>query len=105
VSFLARQALRAVRAPMIPSLMAQRIRQTRGVDLKAECCRVVAPTLVITGEADLDRVVPAETTRRYASLVRGAQYRLMERTGHIGSLTQPARFARIVADFVHAHRD
>ena len=104
VGFLARHSLRAVMAPMIPPLMAQRIRQARAIDLAAECARVQAPTLVVTGEEGLDRVVPVDTTRRYASLIRGAEYVVMDRTGHIGSLTQPARFARIVADFVDAHR-
>lgn len=103
LAFLARQAVRAAAAPMIPSLMAQRIRQARATDFAPDCARVQAPTLVISGEQALDRVVPVSVTRTYATLIRGAEYVVMERTGHIGVLTQPERFARIVAEFVHAH--
>lgn len=103
LAFIARQGVRAAAAPMIPSLMAQRIRHARATDFGPDCARVQAPTLVISGEQALDRVVPVSVTRTYATLIRGAEYVVMERTGHIGLLTQPERFARIVADFVHAH--
>lgn len=103
-AFMARQALRAARAPIIPSLMAERIRDARASDFVPDCARIKAPTLVVTGEEGLDRVVPVGVSRRYASLVAGAQYVVMDRTGHIGVLTQPERFARIVTDFVHAQR-
>jgi pimeloyl-ACP methyl ester carboxylesterase len=57
---------------------------------------------VITGEEGLDRVVPVTVTRTYASLIAGARYEMLERTGHIGLLTRPDRFASLVGDFVHA---
>lgn len=104
LAFIARHALRAGLAPLIPSLMARRIRDARATDFGPDCARITAPTLVVTGEQGLDRVVPVEVTRRYASLISGAEYMVMDRTGHIGVLTQPERFARIVGDFVHAHR-
>ena len=103
VAFLARQGLRAVLAPAIPSLMSARIRDARATDFADDCTRIEAPTLVITGDDDLDRVVPVEATRRYASLITGAQYRQMKGTGHLGLLTQPKRFAQLVSEFVHAH--
>ena len=103
LAFLARQGLRAVASPAIPSLMAARIRDTRDVDVAADCARITAPTLVITGEEQLDRVVPVETTKRYASMIHGARYELMNRTGHLGVLTQPDRFAALVSEFVHAN--
>ncbi len=103
LGFMARHALRVVLAPIIPPLMAQRVRQARAIDFAAESARVQAPTLVVTGEERLDRVVPVETTRRYVSLIRGAECVVLDRTGHIGVLTQPSRFARTVSDFVHAH--
>jgi pimeloyl-ACP methyl ester carboxylesterase len=65
---------------------------------------VKAPTLVVTGEDHLDKIVPAEITRRYATLIPGAQYARLDRTGHIGLVTHPARFAEIVAGFVDANR-
>lgn len=103
LGFLARQGLRAAAAPAIPSLMSARIRDAQTLDVPSDCARITAPTLVITGEEDLDRVVPVETTRRYASSIAGARYEVMRATGHLGVLTQPERFARLVGDFVHAN--
>ena len=103
LAFLARQGCRAAWSPAIPSLMAARIRDTRDIDLDRDCSRITAPTLVISGEEILDRVVPADTTRRYASRIKGARYDLMKGTGHLGVLTQPARFAARVSEFVHAN--
>ena len=87
----------------MPSLMAARIRDAREIDVIADCARIVSPTLVITGEEALDRVVPVATTRRYATLIHGAHFQLMRGTGHLGALTQPGRFAQLVSDFVHAN--
>lgn len=101
--FFARQGLRAAAAPMIPSLMARRIREARRHDFRADCDRVDVPTLVVTGENNLDRVVPVSNTRTYASLIRNARYELLEGTGHIGVLTKPERFANLISGFVHAH--
>jgi 3-oxoadipate enol-lactonase len=104
LGFFAAQGLRAAAAPMIPSLMARRIQEAQCLDFGEDCARVDAPTLVVTGEADLDRVVPVRGTRSYASLIRGASYQLLEGTGHIGVLTKPERFAAIISGFVHAQR-
>ena len=101
--FLARQAWRCAGAPLIPSLMASRVRCASVIDFEIECRAVVASTLVLTGEEGLDRVVPVPSTRRYASLIPGAQYRVIPGTGHLGLLTQPATFAEIVSGFVHGH--
>jgi pimeloyl-ACP methyl ester carboxylesterase len=101
--FFARQGIRCLTAPMIPSLMAARIREAAHVDFAADCCRVAAPTLVLTGEEDLDRVVPVGSTRAYAALIPRAEYRTMPHTGHMGLLTQPSVFADVVSGFAHAH--
>jgi pimeloyl-ACP methyl ester carboxylesterase len=101
--FMVRQGLRAARWPAIPSLMSKRIRDARAHDFSGDCERITAPTLVITGDDALDRVVPTTTTRRYAEAIRGARYERLTGTGHLGVLTQPARFARLVGDFVHAN--
>jgi 3-oxoadipate enol-lactonase len=103
VRFMVRQGLRAALAPMIPSLMAQRIADARRIDFGPDCGRVRAPALVITGEPGLDRVVPPRITERYASLIPGARHEVLPGTGHLGLLTQPSRFAQIVSEFVHAH--
>jgi pimeloyl-ACP methyl ester carboxylesterase len=103
VSFAARQGARCAAAPMVPSLMASRIRAAAAMDFLADCRRVGAATLVVTGEDGLDRVVPVASTLAYTSLIPGAEYRLIRGTGHIGLLTQPAVFADIISGFVHAH--
>ena len=93
----------AVRYPMLPPLMARRVRQMEALDLGADAARVNAPTLVITGERPLDRVVPVESTMGYVEKIRDARHALMERTGHLGVLMQPQRFAALVSDFVNAN--
>jgi pimeloyl-ACP methyl ester carboxylesterase len=103
IRFMARHAVRVAAAPIIPSLMAARVRLEQQLDLAADCRRVTAPTLVVTGEPELDRVVPADITRRYASLIKDARYEMMERTGHIGLVTRPRVFSDLVCGFVHAH--
>jgi 3-oxoadipate enol-lactonase len=100
MAFSIRHAARVLAAPMIPSLMASRVTLQQGIDFAPDCARVKAPTLVVTGEEALDLVVPVEVTRRYQALIPGARYEQMERTGHLGMLTQPRRFAEIVSRFV-----
>jgi pimeloyl-ACP methyl ester carboxylesterase len=103
LAFLLRQTARCAAAPMVPSLMSARMRTAAEIDVDAACRLVRAPSLVVTGEEGLDRVVPVSSTRLYANLLARAEYRVIERTGHMGSLTQPDRFADIVTGFVHAH--
>lgn len=103
VRFFLGQALRCAAAPMIPGLMASRMHCAAAIDFEADCRRVRAATLVLTGEEKLDRVVPVASTRAYADLISGAEYRMLRNTGHMGLLTQPGTFAEIVAGFVHAH--
>ncbi|MET0215693.1 MAG: alpha/beta hydrolase [Vicinamibacterales bacterium] len=101
--FLVRQGLRAARAPMIPSLMAERIKWAQQSDFAPDCARIRVPTLVLTGEEPLDRVVPVSSTRSFCNLIRNARCRVLEGTGHLGVLTQPSKFANVVGEFVHAH--
>ena len=103
LGFLARQTLRVVKAPAIPSLMSARVRDARTLDLQADCARIHAPTLVISGDEPLDRVVPVAATRCLTTAIADVRYEQMTGTGHLGSLTQPQRFAQLIADFVHAH--
>ena len=90
-------------APIVPPLMASRIRCAAAIDFQKDSADVRAATLVLTGEESLDRVVPVTSTRAYASLIPGAEYMVLSGTGHIGVLTQPGKFADIVTGFVHAH--
>jgi 3-oxoadipate enol-lactonase len=103
IGFLLGHALRVAAAPMIPALMASRVTWQQSMDFAPDCNAVNTPTLIITGEDALDRVVPASVTRRYCSLIRGARFELMKDTGHIGLITRPRVFADLVTGFVHAH--
>lgn len=102
LAFVLRGTLTALRYPALPHVMAQRVRLMEAIDLSADASRVTAPTLVVTGNPELDLVVPVQSTRRYLSHIRGSRYEMMENSGHSGSLTQPERLARIVGTFVNA---
>ena len=100
LAFLARYGLRVTAAPMIPSVMAGRIVEQQRIDFSGDCPAVRAPTLVISGEPHLDRIVPVESTRRYVDMIQGATYLQLERTGHLGIVTRPTAWANTVGDFV-----
>src|SRR5262249_42695722 len=101
LTFCAVHGLRVVGAPAIPAHMAERIKLRDEVDLTEDCKRIRAPTLVISGEPKLDRVVPVESTRRYADLIPGAKYVMIERTGHLGLVTRADRFSEVVCEFIN----
>lgn len=99
--FCAAHVGRILVAPIVPAQMAVRMKLKPGPELRGDCARITARTLVITGEPALDRVVPAASTREFVDLIGGARYEMMDRTGHVGLVTQPDRFARIAGDFVN----
>jgi len=103
VAFVVRASAAAIRYPALPGLMAERVRLMQAVDLAADAARISVPTLVITGDPSLDRVVPVDSTRRYLSHIRNSRYEMLERTGHAGSLTQPQRLASLVSNFIHGN--
>ncbi|MEO7271251.1 MAG: alpha/beta hydrolase [Vicinamibacterales bacterium] len=94
---------RVAAAPLVPTHAAARIAAQQAADFSKDAALVKAPTLVVTGDDDLDRVVPPSVTRRYLASIAGARYEQLQGTGHIGMLTQPDRFARLVSHFVHAN--
>lgn len=99
-AFRRRHLVQILRAPFSPARMAQRVRFVLDVDISSDCRRVTAPTLVITGEEDLDQIVPVHTTRDYLERIPGARHVTFAGTGHIGLVTQPEKFAEIVSSFV-----
>lgn len=105
LAFSASHAARVIAAPTSPSLMAARVKLVQGIDFAPDCARVRAPVLVISGEDELDQIVPPAITRRYQALIPGSQYEKMERSGHIGFLTRPARFAEIIGGFMDRNPD
>ena len=88
-------------APAIPYRMSRRARLAERQNFEADCAGVTAPTLVVTGERDLDHVVPSDETLVYLTLIPGAQFELFERTGHLGTVLAPERFAAIVSKFLN----
>jgi pimeloyl-ACP methyl ester carboxylesterase len=104
LTFTVKHSAQVVSAPMIPSRMASRVQLQQASDFGDDPRKVRAPTLIVTGEDNLDQVVPPPVTRWYLDLIPGSRYEKLAGTGHIGMLTQPKRFAEIVSGFVHAHR-
>jgi pimeloyl-ACP methyl ester carboxylesterase len=82
-----------------PRLMARRVRLIGNLDLEPEMATLRLPSLVITGEPGLDRVVPVQATRDYLRLWPDATSATIPRTGHLGAITRPEEFAGLVARF------
>ena len=91
---------RVVRAPHSPDRMAERVRMIEGQDLVGDCRAVCQPTLLVTGEPGLDRIVPAEASCRMLDWLPNARHVTLDRTGHWGLVTRRDAFAREVAAFV-----
>jgi pimeloyl-ACP methyl ester carboxylesterase len=100
--FVRQQLQTLVTAPLSLSRMGERARLISTIDLVDECRRVRTPTLVVTGEPDFDHVVPVRGGAQYARLIPGARSVTLERTGHLGLITRPREFARLVEEFVAA---
>jgi 3-oxoadipate enol-lactonase len=87
---------RTISAPMSPATMARWAREWMATDLRADCARIQAPTLVVTGEPKLDRVVPVASTLEYLELIPHARHALLPDTGHIGIVTKAREASRLV---------
>jgi len=94
------QAWRVLSAPVWPRHMRRRMELLRTVDFMADARHVRAPALAITGEPGLDRTVPVELTRRYLECLPGTEHVVLDRTGHMGTVTRPMAFASLVASFI-----
>ena len=79
--------------------MASRALMTAGLDWSG-LNGVQVPTLLVTGEPALDRVVPPSLTLDYLRLWPHAQHATLPRTGHLGIITRPEEFAGIVTSFL-----
>lgn len=91
---------RVLMAPANPSRMARRIawaKSHRFADPRA----VQAPVLLVTGEPELDRIVPVDVTRRYLDEFKEAEHVVVTRTGHLGMATRPDAFADVLERFVN----
>ena len=74
--------------------MRDRLRLLDAVDFHSSAANVTAPALVITGDAELDYVVPVKDTLRYQRLLPRVEVVHMRGTGHHGTITRPEDFAR-----------
>lgn len=93
-------------APLNAPRMARRALLIESYDRMADCGRITCPTLVVHGDPSLDFVVDAGETADYGRLIAGARVVMLDHTGHLGSVTQPQRFAEIVGSFLGStHKD
>jgi pimeloyl-ACP methyl ester carboxylesterase len=102
LQFAMEHARRVVEAPIEPRRMARWVREWQRYDLAADCKQIVAPTLILTGESRLDRVVPVRESKRYLELIRGSTHQVLPGTGHVGVITRPYRFAEMAGKFIYA---
>jgi len=103
--FAWRQTRTLLTAPVSLSGMAARALMLGASDLRLECRGITAPTLVITGEPELDHVVPVASTLEYTNEIPGARYVRLSRTGHVGYLTRPPAFASAIRGFLDPKGD
>lgn len=97
--FAAAQLRRLMSAPPSPGRMASRVRLALGQNQSRDCARISCPTLVLTGDPELDRIVPVASSCEYLSVITGARLAQIPATGHLGVVTRPAAWAQLVADF------
>ena len=93
---------RALKSPIQPEYSAQWVREWQAYNIAEDCRRIVAPTLVITGEHKLDRVVRVDGTREYVKLIPGARHSVLAGTGHLGFVTKADRFAEMAGQFIYS---
>lgn len=99
--FAGRQLALLLSAPLSLPRLAARARLIAASSAATWAARITCPTLIVTGEPTLDHVVPANSTTEYHHLVRGAVSMILERTGHLGSVTKPDLFASRIRDFIN----
>lgn len=102
--FVAAHVGRVIRAPASPVRMAHRVHLAQHVDFVDTARAVSSPTLLITGEAGLDAVVPQNQSLEYLALIADARHRVLDRTGHVGVVTRPDAFAALVRGFLDGDR-
>ena len=82
-----------------PGRMARRVRLIVDCNLEARISGINVPTLVVTGDPSLDRIVPVARTHEYVRMWPHARVATIANTGHLGLITRPEEFARIVVPF------
>lgn len=103
VRFTVVQGARVMLAPGSPSKMARRVAWAQSHRF-ATVHAAETPALIVTGEPQLDRVVPVDISRRYLDDFARAEHVVLERTGHNGLVTRPDAFAGVLERFVNGVR-
>jgi pimeloyl-ACP methyl ester carboxylesterase len=71
-------------------------------DSTATLAGIDVPTLVLGGEDDLPS--PVAELQKLAAGIRGAEFKIIARAGHLAALEQPAEVGRVVRAFLERHR-
>ena len=88
-----------------PARMARRVELLTAVNVTERVAQIGRPTLIITGDPALDRVVPVPLTLEYRRLIPHARAATLARTGHIGLITRSHAFADLMVPFIAAAND
>jgi pimeloyl-ACP methyl ester carboxylesterase len=96
--FALRQGLRVVAAPPSSGRMARRLHWLRDARFRVDR-PIDLPALIVTGEPDLERVVPPSQTAEYLGWLPRARATTLPRTGHAGTVTKAREFAALVGEF------
>ena len=102
LQFLREHVVRGLKAPIEPRLMAQWAREFMRYDLVADCEQITAPTLIVTGESKLDKVVPVYDSKKFLTLIHGSTHQILPNTGHLGAISKPYRFSEMAGQFIYA---
>lgn len=95
---LAEQARPGLGAPGFAEAMVS----IAGYDTRQRLPEIEIPTLVVWGLND--RIVPVEAALGYHRLIPHSRLEIFERTGHVPMLERPARFNRLVEEFIESSR-
>jgi pimeloyl-ACP methyl ester carboxylesterase len=88
-------------AGALPSGTPEHTSLVERIDVRDELADISVPTLVIA--TDADRLVSPELQRRLSVEIPGAQLVAIE-SGHLPMAEQPAKWHRLIATFLNAHR-
>jgi pimeloyl-ACP methyl ester carboxylesterase len=101
VRFCTIAGARIIMAPAAPWRIGSRAKLATGERFDLDCASIKAPTLVVTGEEDLDRVVRQADSIGYVTAIDGARFHVFDKTGHLGTISAPERFTTIVSNFLN----
>jgi pimeloyl-ACP methyl ester carboxylesterase len=101
LDFLVEQGLRIAKAPASSRRMVRRLRWLASAETALDRPLSI-PSLIITGEPSLERVVPPDATLTYRTWLPNARVVTMPGTGHGGTVTQPREFAQRVGEWLQS---